>query len=221
MAKLVWDETGKRYYEAGTSNGVLFTLGSNGKYEKGVAWNGLTAVKQSPDGADTNDMYANNSKYATLRGAENFKGTIEAFTYPDEFAECDGSKELVKGVRLGQQRRKTFGLVYSTKIGNDVDGLDHGEKIHIIYGCTASPSSRDYETINNDPEAIKFTWEFQATSQSVEKDGFGSCAYICVDTTKLDNTKLKKLKDKIYGTDTPAAEPTLPDINELIKLIEQ
>lgn len=221
MAKLKWDEIGKRYYEAGTSKGVLFVLNpTTKKYDKGVAWDGLTAVKQSPDGADTNDMYANNGKYGTLRGAENFKGSIEAYTYPEEFAECDGSKQVIPGVYLGQQNRKQFALVYSTKIGNDTNGLDEGEKIHIIYGCTCSPSSREYETINNDPEPIKLTWEFQATAQSVTKEGFSSCAYVSIDSRKIETQKLEKIQKKIYGGDAPTENSSLPDINELIELIK-
>lgn len=221
MARLQWFAEGKKLYEGGTSNGVLYTSKSDGGYDAGVAWEGLISVKQSPDGAEVTAQYANNRQYIAMQSAENFKGSIEAFTYPDEFKACDGSKEVVKGVFAGQQNRSSFGMAYSTLVGNDTQGFDHGEKIHIIYGARVSPSSRDYTTINDNPEAITFSWEFTTTPQSVSDElatkGIKPTAYLEIDLTKLDGGKIKSLKDKLYGTEED--EPTLPTIDEIATLI--
>lgn len=221
MTVLKWDEIGKRLYENGTSHGVLYTLNDEGKYNTGVAWNGLTSVKQSPDGAEETAIYANDHKYLSMLSAENFKGTIEAYTYPDEFMECDGSKELTKGVYAGQQTRKPFGLVYSTIIGNDVKGEAYGEKIHVIYQAKVSPSSREYETINDEPDALTFSWEFSATPSDVGSEldakGVRPTSYLAIDTTKLEEATVKKIKDKLYGTELE--EAALPTIEEFVELI--
>lgn len=221
MTVLKWDEIGKRLYENGTSHGVLYTLNDEGKYNNGVAWNGLTSVKQSPDGAEETAIYANDHKYLSMLSAENFKGTIEAYTYPDEFMECDGSKELTKGVYAGQQTRKPFGLVYSTIIGNDVKGEAYGEKIHVIYQAKVSPSSREYETINDEPDALTFSWEFSATPSDVGSEldakGVRPTSYLAIDTTKLEEATVKKIKDKLYGTELE--EAALPTIEEFVELI--
>ena len=217
---LKWDETGKRLYENGTSHGVLYPMEADGNYGVGVAWNGLTAVKQSPDGAEESPIYANNHKYISMTSAENFKGSIEAYTYPDEFMACDGSKELSTGVYAGQQARKSFGLTYATNIGNDTEGDDFGEKIHIIYQAKVTPSSRDYETINDDPNAITFSWEFSTVPESISADleskGIKPTAYICVDTTKASEAGVKALKEVLYGG---TEEPKLPSIDEILGLV--
>lgn len=218
MPKLVWDAVGQRLFETGTSKGVLFPMSNLGAYEEGKAWNGLSSVKQSPDGADESPIYANNKKYLSLTSAENFKGSIEAYTYPDEFMECDGSKEVVAGVYLGQQERRAFGLVYSTIVGNDIEGMGYGEKIHIIYGAKVAPSERAYETVNEDPNALLFSWEFSTVPQEVEREGFKPTAYVGVDTTKLTAAKVTELKDILYGTEALASR--LPDINELLDLLD-
>ena len=218
MAVLTWDPIGERLYETGTSKGVIYVVGATGEYGAGVAWNGLASVKQSPDGADESPFFANNQKYLSLLSSENFKGSIEAYTYPEEFAACDGSKELVaaSGVYLGQQNRAAFGLVYSTVIGNDTEGDNYGEKIHVIYGAKVSPASRDYVTINQDPNALLFSWEFTTTPQSVE--GFKPTSYLCIDSTKIAAAKLTQIKTLLYGSaSVPAA---LPSIDEIITLLE-
>lgn len=219
MAKLTWDKAGERYYELGVSKGVLYVQTSGGVYNKGVAWNGLTDVKQSPDGAESQDIYANNHKYASLKSAENFKGTIEAYTYPEEFKECDGSKQIVKGAYLGQQARKNFGFVYCTNVGNDTDGIDYGRKIHIIWGASANPSSKDYTTINKDPDAIKLSWEFTTTPQTVTTEGFKDSSYLMIETKGLSPETLKKVEDKLFGSDS--SEPTLPTVDEMITLLKE
>ena len=198
--KIVWDKTGEHFYETGISKGVLYPIDSTtNTYEKGVAWNGLTTVSESPEGAEVTAIYADNIKYLNLMSAEDFKGTIEAYTYPDEFAECDGSATLVAGVVIGQQTRKKFGLCYTTQLGNDVTA-DLGYKIHIVYNCLASPSERSYETINDSPEAITFSWEFSTTP--VEVTGHNKpTATVTVDSTKLDAAKLALLEAALYGTD--------------------
>lgn len=217
MAAIKWDESSKRYYETGTSHGVLFPLAADGKYEKGVAWNGLISVKQAPDGAESKPIYANNSKYISMTSAENFKGTISAYTYPEEFSACDGSKEVSTGVFVGQQSRKPFGLVYSTIVGNDTEGIDYGEKIHFIYEAKVAPSSRDYSTINEDPEAIEFSWEFSTTptevSETLQEQGIKKTSYVCIDCTKLKPETVKKIKEIIYGG---TGEPKMPTIDELL-----
>lgn len=218
MAILQWDKTTEKLYETGTDRVVLFVGLDIGGYDAGVAWNGVIAVPQSPEGAEPEDLYANNRKYLTMRSAEQFKGTIRAYTYPDEFAECDGSKEVVPGVYLGQQDRKPFALVYRTLVGNDTQGAEYGYKIHVIYGATALPSSREYETVNADPTAIEFSWDFETLPEYVEKAGFKPTAYVAIDSTKVEPAKLKTLEDTLYGTDE--AESELPSINELIALVE-
>lgn len=215
MSKLVWDQSGKRLYETGVDHGVLYPIQTGGVYSKGVAWNGLTAVTESPSGADVNDIYADNMKYLGLMGAEKFGATVEAYTYPDEFAECDGSIELVKGATIGQQNRKVFGMVYRTVIGNDVDGNEHGYKLHLIYGATAAPSEKAYNTINEDPEAITFSWELSTTPVNVT--GHKPTASLTIDSTKADPTKLAELEKILFG-DTET-EPRLPLPDEIAQLL--
>lgn len=215
MSKLVWDQSGKRLYETGVDHGVLYPIQTGGVYSKGVAWNGLTAVTESPSGADVNDIYADNMKYLGLVGAEKFGATVEAYTYPDEFAECDGSVELVKGATIGQQNRTVFGMVYRTVIGNDVDGNEHGYKLHLIYGATAAPSEKAYNTINEDPEAITFSWELSTTPVNVT--GHKPTASLTIDSTKADPTKLAELEKILFG-DTET-EPRLPLPDEIAQLL--
>lgn len=215
MSKLVWDQSGKRLYETGVDHGVFYPIQTGGVYSKGVAWNGLTAVTESPSGADVNDIYADNMKYLGLVGAEKFGATVEAYTYPDEFAECDGSVELVKGATIGQQNRKVFGMVYRTVIGNDVDGNEHGYKLHLIYGATAAPSEKAYNTINEDPEAIIFSWELSTTPVNVT--GHKPTASLTIDSTKADPTKLAELEKILFG-DTET-EPRLPLPDEIAQLL--
>ena len=215
MSKLVWDQSGKRLYETGVDHGVLYPIQTGGVYSKCVAWNGLTAVTESPSGADVNDIYADNMKYLGLVGAEKFGATVEAYTYPDEFAECDGSVELVKGATIGQQNRKVFGMVYRTVIGNDVDGNEHGYKLHLIYGATAAPSEKAYNTINEDPEAITFSWELSTTPVNVT--GHKPTASLTIDSTKADPTKLAELEKILFG-DTET-EPRLPLPDEIAQLL--
>lgn len=217
MSKLVWDNTGERYYETGVKNGVLY-IPTEGVYSKGVAWNGLTAVTESPSGAEATALYADDMKYLSLYSAEEFGATIEAYTYPDEFAQCDGSAELAKGVSIGQQTRKTFGLCYRTTVGNDTDGNDYGYKLHMIYGCMASPSEKAYATINDSPDAITFSWEVTTTPVSVA--GFKPTASITIDSTKADPTKLAALEDILYGKDgEPGSEARLPLPDEIKTLM--
>lgn len=215
MSKLVWDQSGKRLYETGVDHGVLYPIQTGGVYSKGVAWNGLTAITESPSGADVNDIYADNMKYLGLVGAEKFGATVEAYTYPDEFAECDGSVELVKGATIGQQNRKVFGMVYRTVIGNDVDGNEHGYKLHLIYGATAAPSEKAYNTINEDPEAITFSWELSTTPVNVT--GHKPTASLTIDSTNADPTKLAELEKILFG-DTET-EPRLPLPDEIAQLL--
>ena len=205
MSKLTWDASGDRLYETGVKQGVLYVMGSNG-YGNGVAWNGLTAITESPSGAESTPLYADDIKYLDLRSTEEFGATIEAYTYPDEFAACDGSASLADGVSIGQQARKMFGLCYRTTVGNDTDGTDHGYKLHLIYGATASPSEKAYETINDSTEAITFSWEITTTPVSVT--GFKPTASITIDSTKADPTCLAALEEKLYGGES--TEPTLP-----------
>ena len=208
MAKLVWDNTGDRLYETGVKQGVLY-IPTEGVYSKGVAWNGLTAVTESPSGAEATALYADDIKYLSLTSTEEFGCTIEAYTYPPEFEACDGSSELVKGVTIGQQKRSTFGLCYRTTIGNDVDGNDHGYKLHLIYGCVASPSEKAYATINDSPEAITFSWE--VTTTPVNVTGARPTASITIDSTKCDAQKLAALEAKLYGGESTEPQLPLPD----------
>ena len=217
MAKLVWDKTGDRLYETGVKNGVLY-IPTAGVYSKGVAWNGLTAVTESPSGAEATALYADDTKYLSLMSTEEFGATIEAYTYPDEFAACDGSAELADGVMIGQQKRSTFGLCYKTTIGNDTEGNDHGYKLHIIYGAQAKPSERAYSTINDSPEAITFSWEITTTPVNVT--GAKPTASLVIDSTKADPSKLAALEDILYGKDgEPASEPRLPLPDEIKSLM--
>lgn len=209
MAKLIWDQTGERLYETGVKQGVLYVRDTNGAYPQGVAWNGLTAVTESPSGAEATPLYADDIKYLNLMSAEEFGATIEAYTYPDEFMECDGSASLVDGVVIGQQTRKTFGLCYRTTLGNDVDGNDYGYKLHIIYGALAAPSEKAYATINDSPEAITFSWEVSTTPVNVTDMKPTSC--ITIDSTKADKTKLAALEAVLYGSESEEARLPLPD----------
>ena len=226
MFNLVWDESGTKLYETGTDRGVLFPLNTETKaYDKGVAWNGLTAVTESPSGADESALYADNIKYVSLRAAEEFGGTIEAYTYPDEFAACDGSAELATGVYAGQQKRGVFGFCYRTILGNDQDLNDHWYKLHLVYGATASPSEKAYQTVNDSPEAISFSWEFTTIPVAVE--GFKSTACITIDSSKADKTKLAALEAIIYGTAATtganpkaAVKPRLPLPAEVMTLMK-
>lgn len=199
MSKIVWDKTGERLYETGVRNGVLYPMGENGNYPAGVAWNGLTAVTESPSGAEATPLYADDIKYLNLMSAEEFGATIEAYTYPEEFAECDGSASLADGVTIGQQPRKTFGMSYKTVVGNDVAGSSHGYKIHLIYGAMAAPSEKAYATINDSPEAITFSWE--VTTTPVNVTGFKPTASLVIDSTKVNAEKLASLEEILYGKD--------------------
>lgn len=224
MAKLSWDDDTKRYYETGTSQGVLYVKKDDGTYDKGVAWNGLTAFSESPSGAEETELYANDKKYGSLRSAEKFGGTLEAYTYPAEFEQCDGSLEVATGVTIGQQARKSFGFTYKTVVGNDVS-TDFGYKLHIIWNASVSPSEKAYASINDSPEAITFSWELAATPTEVTiNDVKKYTASMVIDTTKLEdgkeNAKLKTLENLLYGTDAEGSgqgtDPTLPTPNQVI-----
>ena len=215
MSKIVWDQTGERLYETGVKRGVLYVQDSGGTYPKGVAWNGLTAVTESPSGAEATPLYADDIKYLNLISTEELGGTIEAYTYPDEFAECDGSASIATGVYIGQQSRKTFGMCYTTTVGNDVDSNAHGYKLHLIYGALASPSEKAYSTINDSPEAITFSWEFSTTPVNVT--GFKPTANIVIDSTKAAPEKMAALEKILYG-DTDV-EPRLPLPNEVAQVM--
>lgn len=222
MAKLVWDKTGERFYETGVKQGVLY-IPTEGVYNKGVAWNGLTAVTESPSGAEATALYADDIKYLNLLSTEEFGATIEAYTYPDEFAACDGSAELVKGVTIGQQKRSTFGLCYKTTIGNDTDGNDHGYKLRIIYGALATPSEKAYSTINDSPDAVTFSWGITTTPVNVT--GQKPTASLVIDSTKADKAKLAALEAILYGKDPTSegahdgVEPRLPLPDEIVTLM--
>lgn len=214
MSKLVWDQAGDRFYETGVKNGVLYVYDAENKtYGNGVAWNGLTAVTESPSGAEATPLYADDIKYLNLVSAEEFGATIEAYTYPDEFMECDGSAAIATGVYVGQQSRKTFGLCYKTTIGNDTVGNELGYKLHLIYGCLAAPSEKAYATINDSPEAITFSWEITTTPVEVG-EGFKPTACITIDSTKVDATKLAALEAKLFGDEN--SEATLPTPAEIV-----
>lgn len=220
--KIVWDEIGKRFYETGTDHGVLYPY-YEGAPGNGVAWNGLTSVTESPSGAEATALYADNIKYLSLRSVEEFGGTIEAYTYPDEWAACDGSAEPVAGVKFGQQTRNVFGLCYRTKIGNDEEFDDHGYKLHLVYGATASPSEKAYQTINDSPEAVTFSWEFETNPIAVS--GYKPVAHIEIDSTKADAAKLTALEEILYGKDPTSSStsdgvaPRLPLPAEIITLM--
>ena len=215
MSKIVWDAIGEHTFETGVRNGVLYLKNTEGVYDNGVAWNGLTSVSESPEGAEPTDLYADDIKYLTLMSAENFKATIEAYTYPVEFEECDGSATIAKGVVIGQQSRKPFGLCYRTAIGNDTDGNEHGYKLHIVYGCQASPSEKQYSTINDSPEAITFSWEVSTTPVNVT--GKKPTATLIIDSTKADKAKLTALEAILYGSEQD--EPRLPLPDEIATLM--
>lgn len=223
MAKLVWDKTGERLYETGVKRGVIYPQATGGTYPKGVAWNGLTAVTESPSGAEASPLYADDIKYLNLMSVEEFGATVEAYTYPDEFAECDGTASIATGVTIGQQKRKAFGLCYRTTLGNDVDGEEYGYKLHIIYGALAAPSEKAYATINDSPEAITFSWEL--TTTPVEVTNAKPTASLTIDSTKADPTKLKALEEILYGKDPTEPEgldgvdPRLPLPDEIAELM--
>lgn len=215
MAALTWDGTGSRFYETGVEKGVLYKM-SGSTYGTGVAWNGLTSVTESPDGAELTDLYADNIKYASLRSAETFGGTIEAYTYPEEFAECDGSASIAEGVTIGQQPRVGFGFCYRTLVGNDtMSETDDGYKLHLVYGATASPSEKQYETVNDSPDAITFSWEFSTTPVPVT--GHKPTSLIIIDSLKADATKLEALEAVLYGANN--TEPRLPLPDEVITMM--
>lgn len=214
MSAIVWDADGQRYYENGVDHGVLFTkTGLDGAYATGVAWNGLTAVNESPSGAEANDMYADNIKYGSIRSAESFGATIEAYTYPPEFGVCDGSVEIAKGVTIGQQDRAAFGFSYRTNIGNDASS-NVGYKIHIIYNATASPSEKNYESVNDSPEGTAMSWEIETTPVTVT--GHKPTSHLIIDTRTADPEKLKEFEAKLYGDES--GEPTLPTPDEVIAM---
>ena len=217
MAKLVWDKSGERLYETGVKQGVLYVQDTVGTYPNGVAWNGLTAVTETPSGAEATALYADDIKYLNLVSAEELGGTIEAYMYPDEFAECDGSVALTPGMYIGQQDRKTFGLCYRTTLGNDTDSNNHGYKLHLIYGALAAPSEKAYATINDSPEAITFSWEFKTTPVNVT--GHKPTASIVIDSTKVDAEKLAALEKILYGDDTGDG-PRLPLPDEVLSTLK-
>lgn len=221
MAKLVWDQAGQKLYETGTDRGVVYPQDNTGAYPKGYAWNGLTAVSESPSGAEPTDLWADNVKYLSIRSAEEFGATIEAYTYPDEFAVLDGSAELMDGVRIGQQPRKAFGFCYRTRVGNDIEFEEHGYKLHLLYGCSVSPSEKSYQTINDSPEAINFSWEMTTTPVAVE--GYKPTASLVIDSTKFTGekaAKLKALEDVLYGTDgDEATDARLPLPAEVLQIL--
>jgi len=231
--KLVWDKTGERLYETGVDRGVLYPkTGMNGAYAAGVAWNGLTAVTESPSGAEATALYADNIKYLNLVSVEEFGGTIEAYTYPEEFEQCDGSDSVATGLYVTQQTRKEFGFTYRTKIGNDVDGDQHGYKLHIVYGALASPSDKDRSTVNDSPEAVTFSWEFSTTPVAITTESGLSAevvaklkptSHVIIDSTKVEATKLAALEALLYGTDTAGqtegSDPQLPSIDTVISTL--
>lgn len=217
MAKLVWDQTGQKFFETGVDHGVLFVSDRQGGYQPGVVWNGLTSVAENPSGAEANPVYADNIKYLNIISAEEFGATIEAYTYPDEFMECDGSAEVVSGVNIGQQARKTFALCYRTRIGNDVAGDNLGYKIHIIYNCQAAPSGKTYSTVNESPEAITFSWELSTTPVPVE--GYRPTATVVIDSTKVSAEALAAVEAVLYGNEEEDAQ--LPSIENLLSMLTE
>ena len=216
MSRLIWDNAGERFYETGVKRGVLYPTKADGTYDKGVVWNGLSSVSESPSGAEANPIYADDQKYLELRSAEEFGATVEAYTYPDEFAICDGSAEVASGVMVGQQTRKRFGLCYRTILGNDTETDNYGYKLHLIYNAMASPSERSYQTVNDSPEAITFSWEMTTTPIAVG-DNYKPTASMTIDSTKCDSAKLEQLEDVLYGTSE--ADPRLPLPAEVISIM--
>lgn len=206
MSKLVWDAAGEKLFETGTKEGVLYVVNSSGAYPRGVAWNGLTGVDESPSGAEATKLYADDTVYATLISTEEFGGTVKAYMYPEEFEECDGSAELTDGMLIGQQNRKGFGLAYKTVLGNDTDGNDHGYKIHLVYGAKAKPTSKSFATINDSPNAIEFSWELSTTPVAVT--GYKPTATVVIDSTKATAANLKALEDILYGVDAALFDQT-------------
>lgn len=218
MARLEWDKTGERLYETGISNGVLYPQATGGTYPKGVAWNGLTAVTESPSGAEPTPLYADNIKYLTLTSVEEFGFSIEAYMYPDEFKQCNGEESLVTGVTIGQQKRNAFGMSYKTILGNDVDGDAHGYKLHLVYGALAAPSEMAHNTVNDSPEAATMSWECSTTPVSV--NGFKPTSHLVIDSTTADKTKLKALEDILYGSASEGDGPRLPLPDEVATLMK-
>lgn len=222
MSKIKWDQPGEHFYETGVSKGVLYVASENGGYEKGVAWNGLTSVNESPEGGELTPIYADNIKYLNLRSAEDFKATIECYTYPDEFAECNGESAIAEGVIISQQNRKNFAFCYETKIGNELNP-DLGYKIHIVYGASASPSERSHETVNDSPEAM--TMSFELETVPVEVTGFKPTAHLVIDSTKVNADALTKIKNSLYGTDpegqVAGTDPTLLLPDQIVDLINE
>lgn len=216
MAKLVFNNVGERYFETGVKNGVLYVMGEDGSYENGVVWNGLTGVTESPSGAETTPLYADDVKYVVIYAAEEFGATIEAYTYPEEFEQCDGSTAIAEGITVGQQTRKTFAFCYKTSLGNDTQGQDLGYKIHIIYGCKAAPSEKSYATINDSPEAVTFSWEVSTVPVPVE--GYNPTATMVIDSTRVTPSKLALIEEVLYGSEVDDARLPLP--NEIIELMK-
>ena len=216
MAKLVFNNVGERLFETGVKNGVLYVMGDEGAYENGVVWNGLTAVTESPSGAETTPLYADDVKYVVIYAAEEFGATVEAYTYPEEFEQCDGSAAISEGITIGQQTRKSFGMCYKTSVGNDVQGQDYGYKIHIIYGAKAAPSEKSYSTINDSPEAVTFSWELSTVPVPVE--GHNPTATMVIDSTRVPAEKMALIEAKLYGSEEEDA--TLPLPNEILALIK-
>lgn len=216
MARLIWDEVGQRFFETGVKNGVLYVQDNDGAYKNGVVWNGLTAVTESPSGAEETPLYADDVKYLTLRSAEEFGATVEAYTYPEEFEQCDGSASIADGVTIGQQARRAFGLCYRTSVGNDIQGQNYSYKLHLIYGCTVAPSEKSYSTINDNPEAITFSWELSTVPVPV--DGFSPTASLVIDASKVEKGKMQQLEDALFGDEANEAKLLLP--NEIMELLK-
>lgn len=216
MARLIWDEVGQRFFETGVKNGVLYVQDNDGSYKNGVVWNGLTAVTESPSGAEETPLYADDVKYLTLRSAEEFGATVEAYTYPEEFEQCDGSAAIANGVTIGQQARRAFGLCYRTSVGNDIQGQNYSYKLHLIYGCTVAPSEKSYSTINDNPEAITFSWELSTVPVPV--DGFSPTASLVIDASKVDEGKMALLEDALFGDESNEAKLLLP--NEIMEMLK-
>ena len=216
MARLIWDEVGQRFFETGVKNGVLYVQDNDGSYKNGVVWNGLTAVTESPSGAEETPLYADDVKNLTIRSAEEFGATVEAYTYPEEFEQCDGSASIANGVTIGQQARRAFGLCYRTSVGNDIQGQNFSYKLHLIYGCTVAPSEKSYSTINDNPEAITFSWELSTVPVPV--DGFSPTASLVIDASKVDEGKMQQLEDALFGDESNEAKLLLP--NEIMEMLK-